>query len=456
MLSHITDASRVKADDTIDNQSARSEMQRLIDTSVNVKNGHSIPQEKGTADFNSSNGQSKPAAQNRVEVPSLQQQKDDQMIGHYSQTIDFDKKRLQTLGFAKLTMFIEQINDMRLKITLREAIYVRVKEANGNQMTAEVIRLRENKKEQMVEYKIALKFKERLCDILENSGKEIKIEESKRILHHTEVLDYGMDVLRHLTEEKITSLMGQIPDLKYQVIASEGAYVKALRKNNDIRSGKVWKLLNKRNKILDLHCLNKRTKEALQEALQIKIDYEKSISSNKSIPVHDHARHVNQYQKNILKTIDKKVEVSSKSAPANNFSSPSAYQTHRSDPATKSKVSPSVHSVLPIDEHRKKILDHIERDRVTIIQGETGCGKSSRLPVMLLEDATSRGIPCRIMVSNLMLKHLLYLSGWDGMGCLWFYLRTNFEGSYFHVNLLIIFLLSPNFSNHNRSLNLGV
>ena len=41
---------------------------------------------------------------------------------------------------------------------------------------------------------------------------------------------------------------------------------------------------------------------------------------------------------------------------------------------------------LPIDAHREEILDTIARNRVTIISGETGCGKSSRLPLMLLED----------------------------------------------------------------------
>lgn len=40
---------------------------------------------------------------------------------------------------------------------------------------------------------------------------------------------------------------------------------------------------------------------------------------------------------------------------------------------------------LPIDEHQETILDTIERNRVTIIHGETGCGKSSRVPVMILE-----------------------------------------------------------------------
>jgi hypothetical protein len=39
---------------------------------------------------------------------------------------------------------------------------------------------------------------------------------------------------------------------------------------------------------------------------------------------------------------------------------------------------------LPIDEHEADILDAVKDQRVTIIHGETGCGKSSRVPVMLL------------------------------------------------------------------------
>lgn len=39
---------------------------------------------------------------------------------------------------------------------------------------------------------------------------------------------------------------------------------------------------------------------------------------------------------------------------------------------------------LPIDEHEARILKSIKNNRVTIVQGETGCGKSSRIPVMIL------------------------------------------------------------------------
>jgi 5'-3' exonuclease len=40
---------------------------------------------------------------------------------------------------------------------------------------------------------------------------------------------------------------------------------------------------------------------------------------------------------------------------------------------------------LPIDAHQDIIVNNIQNNRVTIIHGETGCGKSSRVPIMLLE-----------------------------------------------------------------------
>ena len=45
---------------------------------------------------------------------------------------------------------------------------------------------------------------------------------------------------------------------------------------------------------------------------------------------------------------------------------------------------------LPIDAFHDEIISRVARDRVTVIHGETGCGKSSRLPAMLYEDATSK------------------------------------------------------------------
>ena len=56
--------------------------------------------------------------------------------------------------------------------------------------------------------------------------------------------------------------------------------------------------------------------------------------------------------------------------------------------------------ILPIDAHKDEILARIASDRVTIIHGETGCGKSSRLPLMLLEHHEQLGEECRMLVSQ--------------------------------------------------------
>ena len=58
------------------------------------------------------------------------------------------------------------------------------------------------------------------------------------------------------------------------------------------------------------------------------------------------------------------------------------YQRARPQPE-----APSSSTGLPIDAYREEILHRVGRDRVTIIHGETGCGKSSRLPAILYEDS---------------------------------------------------------------------
>merc|ERR1719253_2464038 len=42
--------------------------------------------------------------------------------------------------------------------------------------------------------------------------------------------------------------------------------------------------------------------------------------------------------------------------------------------------------VLPIDAHEERIMRHINQNRATCIQGETGCGKSTRVPMFIFND----------------------------------------------------------------------
>ena len=75
---------------------------------------------------------------------------------------------------------------------------------------------------------------------------------------------------------------------------------------------------------------------------------------------------------------------------------------------------------LPVDAYREEILRKVQSDRVVIIHGETGCGKSSRIPVsfhlslcvsfhlyvgavlevILYEDAMANNRRCRMMVAQ--------------------------------------------------------
>ena len=48
--------------------------------------------------------------------------------------------------------------------------------------------------------------------------------------------------------------------------------------------------------------------------------------------------------------------------------------------------SPPPASALPIAQFRDRITEHVRRHRVTCIQGETGCGKSTNVPLFLLDD----------------------------------------------------------------------
>ncbi len=61
----------------------------------------------------------------------------------------------------------------------------------------------------------------------------------------------------------------------------------------------------------------------------------------------------------------------------------------RGDATNTEPTTQAIHTVerpiLPIDDHEEKIIETIQANRVTIIHGETGCGKSSRVPVMILE-----------------------------------------------------------------------
>ena len=56
--------------------------------------------------------------------------------------------------------------------------------------------------------------------------------------------------------------------------------------------------------------------------------------------------------------------------------------------------------LLPIDDHKDDILNHVNTHRVTILVGETGSGKSSRVPAILLENGAGRPRRTKMFVSQ--------------------------------------------------------
>merc|ERR1712183_219892 len=56
--------------------------------------------------------------------------------------------------------------------------------------------------------------------------------------------------------------------------------------------------------------------------------------------------------------------------------------------------------LLPIWPYRTAILQGILQNQVTVITGETGCGKTSQVPQFILEDASEAHFPCRIICTN--------------------------------------------------------
>ncbi|KAK6516447.1 hypothetical protein TWF506_006354 [Arthrobotrys conoides] len=55
---------------------------------------------------------------------------------------------------------------------------------------------------------------------------------------------------------------------------------------------------------------------------------------------------------------------------------------------------------LPIWAYRQQLLQAISENQVTIVCGETGCGKSTQLPAYILENCLAAGESCRIFVTE--------------------------------------------------------
>ncbi|XP_059199747.1 ATP-dependent RNA helicase DHX30 [Centropristis striata] len=66
------------------------------------------------------------------------------------------------------------------------------------------------------------------------------------------------------------------------------------------------------------------------------------------------------------------------------------------------KANPRLSVELPVDAHRQRVISAVRSSRVVVIDGETGCGKTTRIPRFLLEESVigGEGAGCNILVTQ--------------------------------------------------------
>ncbi|KAM6920019.1 ATP-dependent RNA helicase DHX30 [Lycodopsis pacificus] len=66
------------------------------------------------------------------------------------------------------------------------------------------------------------------------------------------------------------------------------------------------------------------------------------------------------------------------------------------------RVSPGLSVELPVDAHRQRVISEVQSSRVVVIAGETGCGKTTRIPRFLLEESVrgGEGATCNVVVTQ--------------------------------------------------------
>lgn len=66
------------------------------------------------------------------------------------------------------------------------------------------------------------------------------------------------------------------------------------------------------------------------------------------------------------------------------------------------RANPRLRTELPVDAHRERVVSAVQSSRVVVIAGETGCGKTTRIPRFLLEGSVrgGEGAKCNVLVTQ--------------------------------------------------------
>ncbi|MEQ2181599.1 hypothetical protein GOODEAATRI_013238, partial [Goodea atripinnis] len=66
------------------------------------------------------------------------------------------------------------------------------------------------------------------------------------------------------------------------------------------------------------------------------------------------------------------------------------------------RANPGLGVELPVDSHRQRVISAVRSSRVVVIAGETGCGKTTRIPRFMLEEQVKggEGAECNVLVTQ--------------------------------------------------------
>ena len=74
-------------------------------------------------------------------------------------------------------------------------------------------------------------------------------------------------------------------------------------------------------------------------------------------------------------------------------------------------------------EVKEEIIDHLDRRQCVVIKGETGSGKTTQVPLFILEDCMKKGVACNIWVTQprrmaaiTIADHVAASRAWKGEG----------------------------------------
>lgn len=72
----------------------------------------------------------------------------------------------------------------------------------------------------------------------------------------------------------------------------------------------------------------------------------------------------------------------------------------RIPPVSRAEPCARTREALPVFGYREQLLEAIRNNQVVVIEGETGCGKTTQVPHYVVEEAAALGLPCSVVCTQ--------------------------------------------------------